>query len=68
MALLAFAGFLRFDELSSLKLKDVVSHATYFELFIERSSGAPAARRAAKQSPISNPYMKKKRKPMMLIF
>ena len=31
MALLAFAGFLRFDELSSLKLKDV-SHATYFEL------------------------------------
>ena len=37
MALLAFAGFLRFDELSRLKLKDVVSHATYFELFIERS-------------------------------
>ena len=37
MALLAFAGFLRFDELSSLKLKDVVSHAIYFELFIERS-------------------------------
>ena len=37
MALLAFAGFLRFDELSSLKLKDVVSHATYFELFIESS-------------------------------
>ena len=37
MALLAFAGFLRFYELSSLKLKDVVSHATYFELFIERS-------------------------------
>ena len=34
MALLAFAGFLRFDELSNLKLKDVVSHATYFELFI----------------------------------
>ena len=37
MALLAFAGFLRFDELSNLKLKDVVSHATYFELFIEGS-------------------------------
>ena len=37
MALLAFAGFLKFDELSSLKLKDVVSHATYFELFIESS-------------------------------
>ena len=37
MALLAFAGFLRFDKLFSLKLKDVVSHATYFELFIKRS-------------------------------
>ena len=37
MALLAFAGFLRFDELSNLKLKDVVSHATYFELFIVSS-------------------------------
>lgn len=37
MALLSFAGFLRFDELSNLKLKDVVSHATYFELFIEDS-------------------------------
>lgn len=37
MALLAFAGFLRFDELSSLKLKDIVSHATYFELFTEHS-------------------------------
>ena len=37
MALLAFAWFLRFDELSSLTLKDVVSHATYIELFIERS-------------------------------
>ena len=34
MALLAFA---RFDELSNLKLKDVVSHAKYFELFIEGS-------------------------------
>ena len=38
MALLAFAGFLRFDELSNPKLKDVVSHATYFELFIEGKS------------------------------
>lgn len=37
MALLAFAGFLRFDELSNLKPKDVVSYATYFELFIESS-------------------------------
>ena len=37
MALLAFAGFLRFDELSNLKLKVVVSHATCFELFIESS-------------------------------
>ena len=37
MVLLAFAGFLIFDVLSSLKLKDLVSHAIYFELFIERS-------------------------------
>lgn len=37
MALLAFAGFLRFDELSNLKFKDVVSHATYFELFVVSS-------------------------------
>ena len=37
MALLAFAGFLRFDKLSNLKLKDVASHATYFELFIVSS-------------------------------
>ncbi|XP_068742580.1 uncharacterized protein [Montipora capricornis] len=37
MVLLAFVGFLRFDELSNLKLKDVVSHTTYFELFIEDS-------------------------------
>ena len=36
MALLAFAGFLRFDELSNLRLKDV-AHSTYFELFIESS-------------------------------
>ena len=37
VALLAFEGFLIFDVLFSLKLKDLVSHATYFELFIERS-------------------------------
>lgn len=37
MALLAFACFLRFDELSNLKRKDVAPHATYFELFIENS-------------------------------
>ena len=37
MALLAYAGFLRFDELSNLRLKDVISHTTYFELFIENS-------------------------------
>ena len=37
MALLAFAGFLRFHELSNLKLKDIVSFATYFELLIESS-------------------------------
>lgn len=37
LSLLAFAGFLRFDELSNLKLEDIVSHAAYFELFIESS-------------------------------
>ena len=37
MALLAFAGFLRFDELASLKLKDLALHDTYFELFFESS-------------------------------
>ena len=37
VALLAFAGLLIFDVLFSRKLKDLVSHATYFELFIERS-------------------------------
>ena len=38
MALLAFAGFLRFDELSAnLKLKDLTLHDTNFELFIESS-------------------------------
>ena len=37
MALFAYAGFLRFDEFSNLRLKDVIEHSTYFELFIERS-------------------------------
>ena len=37
MALLAFAGFLRFDELPNLKLKDLALHDTHFELFIESS-------------------------------
>ena len=37
MALLAFAGFLRFDELANLKLKDLALHDTRFELFIESS-------------------------------
>ena len=37
MALLAFAGFLRFDELANLKLKDLALHDTYFELFFESS-------------------------------
>ena len=37
MALLAFAGFLRFDELANLKLKDLALHDTHFELFIESS-------------------------------
>ena len=34
-ALLAFAGFLSFDELADLKLKDLALHDTHFELFIE---------------------------------
>ena len=33
MALLAFLGFLRFEELADLKLKDIALHDTYFELF-----------------------------------
>ena len=33
MALLAFAGFLRFDELANLNLKDKALHDTHFELF-----------------------------------
>ena len=37
VALFAYAGFLRFDEFSNLRLKDVIEHSTYFELFIERS-------------------------------
>ena len=37
MALLAFAGFIRFDELANLKLKDLALHDTHFELFIESS-------------------------------
>ena len=37
MALLAFAGFLRFHELANLKLKDLALHDTHFELFIESS-------------------------------
>ena len=37
MVLLAFAGFLRFDELANLKLKDLALHDTHFELFIESS-------------------------------
>ena len=35
MALLAYTGFLRFDEPSNLRLKDIIPHPTYFELFIE---------------------------------
>ncbi|PFX25561.1 Integrase/recombinase xerD-like [Stylophora pistillata] len=37
MALLAYAGFLKFDELSNRRLKDVIPHSTNFELFIESS-------------------------------
>ena len=37
MALLAFAGFLRFDELANLKLKDLALHDTSFWAFIESS-------------------------------
>jgi len=33
MALLAFAGFLRFDELANLNLKGLALHDTHFELF-----------------------------------
>ena len=34
---MAFAGFLRFDELANLKVKDLTLHDTHFELFIESS-------------------------------
>lgn len=37
MALLAYAGFLRLDTLSNLRLKDVTPDPAYFELFIESS-------------------------------
>ena len=37
MALLAYAGFLRLDKLSNLRLKDVTPDPAYFELFIESS-------------------------------
>lgn len=37
MAPLAHAGFLRFDELSNLRPKDIIPHQTYVELFIESS-------------------------------
>ena len=37
MALLAYAGFLRLDQLSNLRLKDVTPDPAYFELFIESS-------------------------------
>lgn len=37
MALLAYAGFLRLDKLSNLRLKDVTPHPAYFEVFIESS-------------------------------
>ena len=33
MALLAFVGFLRFDELADLKLKDIGLYDTHFEIF-----------------------------------
>lgn len=37
MFLLAYAAFLRFDELSNIKGTDIVFHDTYFKLFIESS-------------------------------
>ena len=37
MALLAFAGFLRLDELTNLKLEDLALRDTHFEFFIESS-------------------------------
>ena len=41
MALLAFAGFLRFDELAYLKLKDLALHDTHFGGARARVGGAP---------------------------
>ena len=35
MALLTFVGFLRFDELANLKLKDLALHDTRFELLLK---------------------------------
>ena len=32
-----FAGFLRFDELSSIKRSDIIFHNTYMKIFIEKS-------------------------------
>ena len=46
-----------FDEIRGVWITDET-------LFRVLDSGAPAARRAAKRSPISNPYMGNKRKPM----
>jgi integrase len=37
MAVLSFAGFLRYDEVSSLKCKDVTFKDTHLELFISHS-------------------------------
>ena len=35
MALLAFVGFLRFDELANLKLKDLALHDTHFSFLLK---------------------------------
>ena len=32
-----FAGFLRFDELNSIKRRDIIFHNTYMKIFIEKS-------------------------------
>lgn len=37
MILIGFAGFLRFDELSSLKCKDVIVEQNYLQIFIENA-------------------------------
>ncbi|XP_068671391.1 uncharacterized protein [Montipora foliosa] len=54
MALLAFAGFLRFDELSNLKLKDVISHATYYEPFIEGETASQSSAGNDDSEPLSH--------------